>query len=105
LSRRLDDRTVQLKVFVPRVAPGIEEPDCATGSIDGGDVGAFVAVAEDTSVSQIANIRGSAVFPADNVVDFVRKARAILIDQTVFTTSMGALDDQAPPDVAYITSH
>jgi hypothetical protein len=102
---RLNDRTLQLKVFVPSVAPGIEEPDGASGPVDGGDIRPFVAVAEHTSVSQIADTRGAAVFSADNVIDFVRKACAIFMDQTVFTTSLGALDHQAPPDVVYVTSH
>jgi hypothetical protein len=102
---RLDDRTVQLKVFVPGVAPGIEEPDSASGPVDGCDVRPFVAVAEDTGISQIADARGAAVFPANDVIDLVRKACAIFMDQTVFTMSLGALDHQAPPDVVYVTSH
>jgi hypothetical protein len=39
------------------------------------------------------------------VIDLVRKARAVFMDQTVFTTPMGALDDQTPPGVVYVTSH
>lgn len=103
--QRLDDRTAQSKMVIPRVAPGIEEPDCAAGTIHRGDVRTFVAVAEDTGVSQIADRRGAAVFPADNVIDFVRKARAVFMDQTVFTTSMGALDNQSAPRVVYVTRH
>ena len=102
---RLNDRTVQLKVFVPRVPPGIEEAYGASGAVDGGDIRPFVAVAQDAGVSQVADTRGAAVFAADNVIDFVRKARAAFMDQTVFTTSIGALDNQSAPRVVYVTSH
>ena len=36
------------------------------------------------------------MLPAYNVIDLVRKARAVFMDQTVFTTPMGALDNQTP---------
>src|ERR1019366_9917439 len=77
---RLDDRTVQFEVLVPRVSPGIEEPDRATGTVDGCDIRAFVPIAEDTGVGQIAYTRGAAVFAADDVIDLMRKARAIRPD-------------------------
>jgi len=44
------------------------------------------------------------VLPAD-VIDLVRKASAIAIDQTVFATSTRALDHETAQGVIYITSH
>src|ERR1017187_311828 len=66
---------------------------------------AFVPIAEGTGVGQIAYTRGAAVFAADDVIDLMRKARAILIDQTVFATSMRTLDRETARGVVYITSH
>ena len=71
---------MQFEVLVPRVSPGIEEPDRATGTVDGCDIRAFVPIAEDTGVGQIAYTRGAAVFAADDVIDLMRKARAIRPD-------------------------
>jgi hypothetical protein len=45
------------------------------------------------------------VFPADDVIDLVRKASAILMRQTVFATSACALDRETAHSVVQITSH
>src|SRR5580658_4641647 len=104
-SYRLDDRPLKLEVPVPRVSPGIEEPDRPAGAIYRCVVCPLVPIAEDAGVGQIFYLRGSAVFPADDVIDLVRKASAILMRQTVFETSTGALDDKTAHGVVYITSH
>ena len=55
LRHRLDDRSVQFKVLVPYVTPGIEKSDRVTSTIYGCDIRAFVPVAKDAGVGKIAN--------------------------------------------------
>ena len=96
---------MQFEVLVPRVLPGIEEPDRPAGLVSGCDIRPFVSIAEDTGVGQVADNRGAAVFPADNVIDLVRKAGTVLMHQAVFATSTGPLDDETARGVGYLTSH
>jgi hypothetical protein len=49
--------------------------------------------------------QGTAVFEADDMIDFVRKAGAFLRDQAVFAAAMRALDHQAATGAVYLTGH
>ena len=73
--------------------------------IDRCDIRAFVSVTEDAGVGQVAYARGAAVFSADDVIDLVRKAGAILFDQAVLATSTRTLDHKNAHGLVYVTSH
>ena len=45
------------------------------------------------------------MLPADDVINLMRKAGALLISQTVFTPPACAFDDKATRDLIYLMSH
>ena len=85
-------RTIQFEVLVPEVPAGIEETDHPPGTINRRDVRSFVPIAKHTSEGQVANARGAAVLPADNMIDLVRKAADLFVHKTVFATAARSLD-------------
>ena len=101
----LDDRTLQFEMLVPGVSPRIEEPDHPAGTVKGCDVGPLVTITEHTGVGQIGYTRGAAVLAADDMINLVRKADAILVHQTIFASSTGTLDHKLARGVFYLTSH
>ena len=101
----LNHWAVQLEVLVPYVPPRIEESNRLTGTVQGRNIGPFGPIAEDTGVGKIANAGGTAVLPADDVINLMRKADAILMYQTVFTPPASAFDDKATRDLIYLMSH
>lgn len=83
---------------------GIEEADGTARSVHGCDITAFVPIAEDAGVGKVAGAGGTAVFPADDVIDLKRKAGAIFVHQAVFAPSVCAFDDKAARGLVYVMS-
>jgi len=101
---RLDNGSVQFEVLVPYVTPRIEKSNWLARAIYGCDIRAFVPVAKDTGIGKIADTRRASVLPANDVIDLVRKAAALLVYKTVFTTPARAFNDEAPRNL-YLMSH
>jgi hypothetical protein len=82
---RFDNGPVEPKVIVPSVLPGIEETDQIARRRHGGYVRTFVSIANHARIRKIVRCRLAAVLPANDVIDFVRERRVILVKQTIFT--------------------
>lgn len=75
----MNDRAIQCEMLVPNVTSGIEKSDRVAKTIQGCDVRPFVPIARDTGVGKIANTGRTSVLPANDVIDLVRKASAVLM--------------------------
>ena len=49
-----------------------------------------MAIADDACIGQIAQFGGAAVFATDDVIDLMRKADIILVNQAILATKLRA---------------
>ncbi len=64
--------------------------------IDRRNVRAFITIAEDAAIGQIAGSRSASVFPADNVIDLMSEGGPAFGVETVLATMFGANNDLLP---------
>ncbi len=72
-------------MVAPGILAGIEQTHQGARLGDGRDICALVSIADHTGIRQVTFDRLAPMLFTDNVIDFVRKARVVLVDQTVFT--------------------
>lgn len=89
---RLNPRTVNPEMFLPSVAPRMEEPQCLSSvGPERGNIAPFIPIANNAGISQVFLHRRPAVLATEDVVDLVRKAGIILMDEAIFTAMAGPL--------------
>ncbi len=90
----------------PPVPPGMEQPnDLPRKGMNRGDIASFVAIANHAGQRQIVCAGGTAVFPANDVIDLVREASVFLVDQAVFTAVARATSHFGAERVAEVSGH
>ena len=71
----------------PTIPARIEQFDSHAGlGVDGGYVGAFVPIAEDTGVRQIIESRRPSVLAAYDVIDLVSETRVVFENAAILAT-------------------
>jgi hypothetical protein len=95
--KRFNDRPGDAKVIRPPVQPRMKKAgDFSCIGVDGCDVGSLIAIAEYAAQSQIVQVGTTAVFPAYDVINLMRKCGASLGIQTVLATGSRAKADFSP---------
>jgi hypothetical protein len=90
IAKGLDSRMLKLKMGCPAIASWVMKSGKFSGCPnDGTDITAFIAIAEDTSISKVICICGTTMFDADNVIYSATKRRITFVNKTVFTETIG----------------
>jgi len=81
----------------PFILSRIEEPDEFTGiRKDGPNVRSLVTITEKAGKCQIVFFSRTAMFQADDMINFTTKEGVIFVDQAVLAGSVGTRGDQPP---------
>jgi hypothetical protein len=97
VRQRHDAGTVQTKVIAPAVqARMIETHETRRAANEGSGVGAFGHITPQAGQREIGSFGGAALLPADDVIHLKRERGISLVNQTVFTNALCALEHEAP---------
>ena len=69
------------------------------------EVAAFGVVTAGAGPREVARLRGSAVFAADDVVHLTTPEGVILVDETIFADVIGAFGDRSAQPFAHFSGH
>jgi hypothetical protein len=84
-------------VGLPKLEPRVKQTDKGAGlSVEGTDIASFPDIASKAGIGEVSWFRLSAMFPADDVVNLMRRVRIFFVDQAIFTPVTGAIGNQSP---------
>lgn len=90
----------------PAVTAGIKEPNSfSRARVDRSNVTPLVPIADHTGIRQVVRGGGTAVLATDDVVDLVREAGLLFMDEAVFATVVRAPRYVGSEFLADITGH
>lgn len=87
------------------MTPRVEQRnDVASLLIERADVATLPDVAPKTGIGQVVRFGASTVLPADDVIHAMREVCVVLVQQAVFATMLGSLDNELTQSPADITA-
>lgn len=82
------------EVFIPALCARVEQGDQIPAHVECGDIASLVSVTEDAGVGQIGVDGLPAVFFGYHMIDLAAEEGVVLVDQTIFTTTLGTTGHQ-----------
>ena len=84
----------------------MEKPDgLSSGRVECGNVAAFMTIAKNAGVGQILKRRYTAMLAADEVVNLMRKANVVFVNQALLASVAGAACDFLAELIADVIRH
>ncbi len=91
-------------MIIPALAPRVEQTHELAGlSIERTNIAPFPCIASKASIGEVVGIRRTGMFAADNVIYLMRRIRIVFMKQAILTPKDGALCDESPQRLAYVT--
>lgn len=103
-GKGFDHSASDRKMHVPTFPPRIKQANkLACASVQGTDVAPLPHVASQASIREIVRNRRPSVFPADDVVDLMRRIGIFRVQQAVLASVAGTFGNQLPKLVRNVT--